>query len=233
MELLPPQAAWALPATALLLLAWAWMRIRGRQAQQRDQDREALDTVAAWPPQAVRVLTVNERQAYELLRRAMPGFLVLAQVPLSRFLRVPTRNSYTDWIQRVGLISADLLLCDARSRVLAVIDIRSGQETARAVRRHQRMVRVLTSAGVPVLTWKEGMLPSLAEMRVQLTPLVGAHTVTTPETASRPVPLDSAPSLAKVLAAGDLAAAQADVDGSHEPVPSAFFEDCAVEPSAR
>jgi len=233
MELLPTQAAWALPATALLLLAWAWMRIRGRHSHGRHDEREALDTVAAWPPQAVRVLTVSERQAYELLRRALPGFLVLAQVPLSRFLRVPTRNSYTDWIQRVGLISADLLLCDAGSRVLAVIDIRGGNETARAARRHQRMVRVLTSAGVPVLTWKEGGLPSLAEMRLQIAPLIGANTVTTPETVSRPVPLDSPPALAQVLAAGDRAAAQADVDESHEPVPSAFLEECAVEAGTR
>ena len=152
MEFLSPPANWALPATALLLLAWLWMRLRHRRLRRRTPATEYLDTVAAWPPQAVRVLTVAERQAYELLRRALPGYLVLAQVPLSRFLRVPTRNSYIDWVQRVGLLSADLLLCDAASRVLVVIDIRAQQETPRAQRRHARMVRVLQAAGVRVVT---------------------------------------------------------------------------------
>jgi hypothetical protein len=59
------------------------------------------------------VLTIGERRAYELLRTALPGFLVLAQVPLGRFLRVPTRHSHAEWMQRVGSLSADLLVCNA------------------------------------------------------------------------------------------------------------------------
>jgi hypothetical protein len=228
MELLPPQAAWALPTTALLLLTLLWMRRRGRAGQRRHANPEHLDTVADWPPQAVRVLTVNERQAYDLLRRALPGFLVLAQVPLSRFLRVPTRNSYIDWIQRVGLISADLLLCDAGSRVIAVIDVRALGETPRANRRHERMVRVLNAAGIRVITWHEGHLPSLAAARAVLAPLASAGVGMAPETISRPMGLDSTSGLAEILAAGDHAAARADSDDANEPVPSAFFEDCEV-----
>jgi hypothetical protein len=228
MELLTPQAAWALPTTLLLLLTLVWMRMRGRAGHRRSASPEHLDTVADWPPQAVRVLTVNERQAYDLLRRALPGFLVLAQVPLSRFLRVPTRNSYIDWIQRVGLISADLLLCDAGSRVIAVIDVRALGETPRANRRHARMVRVLEAAGIRVLTWHEGHLPSLAAARAVLAPLAAAGAGVAPERISRPMPLDSTSGLSDILAAGDLAAARAATDDANEPVPSAFFEDCEV-----
>ena len=228
MDFLPPQAAWAFAACALLLLSLLWLRIRHRSARRPAAAQEELDTVAAWPPQAVRVLTVSERQAYDLLRRALPGFLVLAQVPLSRFLRVPTRNSYTEWIQRVGLISADLLLCDSGSRVLAVFDIRPVNETPRAVRRHERMVRVLKAAGVPVITWQEGALPSLADVRTRVAPLVGAKAAKPGESLSRPVPLEGSakPTLAQVLADGDRNAAQAALDEANEPVPSAFFEDC-------
>jgi Protein of unknown function (DUF2726) len=229
MEFLPPQAAWALPTTVLLLLTLLWMRVRGRarQKQLERDSRDHLDTVAAWPPQAVRVLTISERQAYDLLRRALPGFLVLAQVPLSRFLRVPTRNSYTDWIQRVGLISADLLLCDSGSRVLAVIDVRAVGETPRAGRRHQRMVRVLQAAGIRVITWQEGHLPSLAEARAALAPLVGVQDLARFDSGSRPMSLDPSASLTGLLEAGDRAAMQA-ADDANEPVPSAFFEDCEV-----
>jgi hypothetical protein len=89
------------------------------------RQQEVVDTLTGWPPESVRVLSITERQAYDLLRRAMPGFLVMAQVPLARFIRVPSRRSYTEWLQRVGSLSADLLLCDSGSRVLAVIDIRN------------------------------------------------------------------------------------------------------------
>ena len=230
MEILPPIAAFALPATALLLLTLLWMRVRQRRSHRSLGKPETLDTVADWPPQAARVLTVSERQAYELLRRAMTGFLVLAQVPLSRFLRVPTRNSYLEWVQRVGLLSADLLLCDAGSRVLAVIDIRAPDETARASQRHERMARVLQAAGIRVITWYEGELPTLAEARTLLSPLMGIAAPGMKENVSRPIPLGGAPGLAQILAAGDRAHA---VPAAEEPVPSAFFEDFEPAPSRR
>ena len=237
MDFLQHPSTWALPATALLLLCWFWLRVRANhrrsQLNRRSPATEALDTVAAWPPQAVRVLTVCERQAYELLRRALPGYLVLAQVPLSRFLSVPREHAYIDWVQRVGLLSADLLLCDAGSRVLVVIDIRSPGETPRAQRRHQRMQRVLQAAGVHVLTWYEGELPSLVEVRMLLTPLVGRAVPGGSENASRPMPLQAAPALAAVLAAGDAAATRWTRDESSEPVPSAFFEDAELAPAPR
>ncbi len=231
MDFLSPTSAIALPATCLLLLAWLGMRLRQRQHQRRSTARDALDTVAAWPPEAARVLTIDERQAYDLLRRAMPGFLVLAQVPLSRFVRVPSRHSYNDWLQRVGSLSADLLLCDAGSRVLAVIDIRAVEESARSRRRHERMARVLSSAGIRVHTWREGQLPALAEVRHALTPLIGPASVGGKPTTSRPMPLIPVPEMAEILAEGDRAALDAALDPAMEPVPSAFFEE--LEPAAQ
>ncbi len=238
MDTLFPNAALALPATVLLLLAWLAMRVRQRQSAQRGQHREALDTVASWPPEAARVLTIAERQAYELLRRALPGFLVLAQVPLSRFIRVPARHSYIDWLQRVGSLSADLLICDAGSRVLAVIDIRSPGESERSRRRHERMSRVLRKAGVHVITWSEDALPSPAEVRHAMAAVIGGAAVaaaakTAASTGSRPMPLIPVPDIAEVLSEGDRAAFEAQFDPAMEPVPSAFFEELEAEPARR
>ena len=76
MNLLDPATIVALLlALALVMVA---LRVRRRQAAPRDQaSEEALDTVQAWPPQAVRVMTLGERQAFEILRRALPGHVVL------------------------------------------------------------------------------------------------------------------------------------------------------------
>lgn len=234
MDFLPPTATLALTATALLLLTLLALRWRQRRSATREASREALDTIAAWPPEAARVLTITERQAYDLLRRAMPGFLVLAQVPLSRFIRVPSRHSYIDWLQRVGSLSADLLFCDAGSRVLAVVDIRAPQESERARRRHERMTRVLRKAGIHVLTWREDALPSTAEVRQAMTAVVGGSAAAAAAAAaarssnSRPMPLIPVADISEVLADGDRAAVEASFDASMEPVPSAFFEELEV-----
>lgn len=233
MDILSPIASIALPASLLLLLTLIVMRMRQRVGNRRQSARDALDTVAAWPPEAARVLTVNERQAHELLRRALPGMLVLAQVPLSRFLRVPSRHSYADWLQRVGSLSADLLLCDAGSRVLAVIDVRAVQESSRGRRRHDRMARVLRAAGVHVITWIEGELPSASEVRHMLMPLVAPEPAAARPASAGAMPLIPLPEMAELLAEGDRAAFEAEFDPAMEPVPSAFFEDLEPVSAAR
>ena len=68
MELLDSTTLAALFASLALLLAA--MLMRRRQAPAPAPRDETLDTVQAWPPQAVRVMTLGERQAYEILRRA-------------------------------------------------------------------------------------------------------------------------------------------------------------------
>jgi hypothetical protein len=156
MDFLNSASTMALAGAVALLITLLIYRMRGRQQGSRAM-RDALDTVQDWPPEPARVMTVQERQSYELLRRALPGYMVLAQVPLARFLRVPTRHSYSEWLQRVGSLSADLLVCDTGSRVLAVIDVRAAEdESARSRRRHERLGRVLRAAGVRVHVWREG-----------------------------------------------------------------------------
>uniref|UniRef100_UPI0031378CB3 hypothetical protein n=1 Tax=Variovorax sp. YR752 TaxID=1884383 RepID=UPI0031378CB3 len=85
--------------TGLLALV---LRRRGASSEQRAKDGGRLDTVVAWPPAATRILTTAERQAYGTLERALPGYMILAQVPLARFLKVPTRYSYAEWLRRLG-----------------------------------------------------------------------------------------------------------------------------------
>lgn len=226
MNVLDSVTTMTLAGVLALLIMLLLSRLRGRRRGARPV-REALDTVQDWPPEPARVMTVQERQAYELLRRALPGYMVLAQVPLSRFLRVPTRHSYTEWLQRVGSHSADLLVCDTGSRVLAVIDVRPEDESTRSRRRHERLGRVLRAAGVRVHVWREGHMPTPAEVRTALAhDLVRGNGPMQPvnPSASRPMPLIPIPEtreLDALLAEGDSAVH----DAGPEPVPSGFLED--------
>lgn len=122
---------------------------------------DALDTVAAWPPRCVPVMRAAEREAYLSLQAALPDHLVLAQLPLSRFMKVPSRHSHSEWRRRVGSMSVDLAVCNAHSQVIAAVEIRppEGKITDRARRRQSRMDRVLEAAGIAVLVWREGAIP--------------------------------------------------------------------------
>lgn len=144
---------------------------QGGDHRSRKQGRPAaydsLDTVMDWEPGSTRLLTHAEREAYHLLRKALPDHMVLAQVPVARFIKVPTRNSYAEWLRRVGSLCVDLVVCDMASHVLAVVEIRqpSAQETDRTRRRHTRMDKVLRASHIPVQVWHEGALPDLLQVR--------------------------------------------------------------------
>lgn len=212
-----------------LLLAWVWARRRGSRPKtpRRSGREESLDTVQSWTPQAVRVLTLPERQAYDLMRKAMPSRLVLAQVPLARFISVPTRHSYSDWLTRVGRLTVDLVVCDKSSRVVAVVDIRTDGQSERSVRRHERMQQVLQAAGIRVLQWRAEALPSAAEVRA----LFREQGVEVEEEVIGPggrrmLPV---PEMVEVLAEGDELAL---ATPQFEPVSSDYFDDLDAIPPA-
>lgn len=212
-----------------LLLAWVWARRRGSRPKtpKRSGREESLDTVQSWTPQAVRVLTLPERQAYDLMRKAMPSRLVLAQVPLARFISVPTRHSYSDWLTRVGRLTVDLVVCDKSSRVVAVVDIRTDGQSERSIRRHERMQQVLQAAGIRVLQWRAEALPSPAEVRA----LFREQGVEVEEEVIGPggrrmLPV---PEMVEVLAEGD---EHALATPQFEPVSSDYFDDLDAIPPA-
>lgn len=218
-------------AFVLLMLLAAQRRLRNDFSARRAGRREAIDTVIGWRPEAARVMTAQEIAAKRTLEEAMPDHMVLSQVPLSRFVRVPMRNSYADWLGRVGNLNADLLLCDGDARVLAVIEVRLRQESERAKRRHERMARVLRAAGIPILVWLQDSLPNAASVRAQLMalpgmPRAGARPKAAP-TPSSPAPLTlPAVEVTELLADGDVRAAAADLP---EPVASGYFDDLEMD----
>jgi Protein of unknown function (DUF2726) len=219
MELIE-QPHWIAVASAALaaLLTWVLMR-RRTPAAAAPQREEGLDTIQAWPPQAVRVMTLGERQAYEVLKRALPGHVILSQVPLSRFISVPTRNPYQLWLQRAGRLAVDLLVCDYSSRAVAAVEVRTADESKRSAKRHQRLVQVLRAAGVQVLEWDEDSLPDVVDARELFIPKS--------EGKEAPAKIDAGgrrllpvADIAEILAHGD-----ATDYGQLEPVPSAFYDD--------
>jgi hypothetical protein len=161
-----------------LVVAYVVVRKRAR-AGTVDEAGDRLDTVLAWPPKGTRVLNTAERQAYATLVRALPGYLVLAQVPVARFLKVPTRYSYSEWLRRLGSQCADLVVCDMATEVIAVVSVQPPVTdlSDRARKRHTRMARVLKAAEIPLHVWTSTALPSPETARELLLPSVAAAQV--------------------------------------------------------
>jgi hypothetical protein len=160
---------------AVLALAWWLLRRRGRsEVEIAASDRS--DTLAGWPPATTQILRTSERIAYSTLRLALPGYMLLAQVPIARFITVPKRNSYAEWMRRLGSQCVDLVVCDVTSQVVAVVEIRpSNAQLTDAVRRRlARVSRVLEAVGIPLHVWNQDSLPSVDAVRASLAPKMPA-----------------------------------------------------------
>lgn len=174
------------------VVVFNWLRARRGEGRDGSADFDRLDTLAAWPPQATRILTTHERLAYSTLLRAFPDYMVLAQVPLSRFLKVPTRHSHAEWLRRIGNLCADLLVCDMASQVVAVVIVQpaGGLTSERAALRRERLTRVLKSVGIRLLIWVENSLPSPDAARDAILPApapsIAPETIPTPDSPSAP-----------------------------------------------
>jgi hypothetical protein len=157
-------------AAGLLVLWWIGRRRALPADTQNAADR--LDTLLGWPPEATRVLRTSERVAYSTLRLALPGYMVLAQVPIARFINVPKRNSYAEWMRRVGSQCVDFVVCDVTSQVVAVVEVRpaEAQMSERLRRRLDRVSRTLKAVHIPLHVWNEDVLPSVEAVRASLTP---------------------------------------------------------------
>ena len=160
-------------AVIVFLMVWLWLRQRKDNGVSVESAADRIDTVTGWPPQVTRVLSTHERVAFGTLVRAMPEYMVLAQVPLARFINVPKRNSYADWLRRIGYQCVDFVVCDMAAQVIAVVELTPPQaQSERARKRLTRITRTLKAAQVPLHVWRENALPAVDAAREVLLPRV-------------------------------------------------------------
>jgi hypothetical protein len=152
------------------LVVWFWLRGRTVSRIEKKTAEQRIDTVTGWPPQATRVLTNQERIVFGTLVRALPEYMILAQVPLARFVSVPKRNSYVDWLRRLGYQCADFVVCDMAAQVVAVVELQPLHPSDRARKRLTRMSRTLKAAEIPLHIWNEEAVPAIDAVREILLP---------------------------------------------------------------
>ena len=154
-----------------LPLVW-WLARKQGPTVRPEMPAERLDTLAGWPPEPTRILRSSERLAFSTLKLALPGYLILAQVPLARFLTVPKRNSYAEWMRRLGNQCVDFVVCDVTSQVVAVVEVRPPIDNLddKVRVRLDRVARALKAAKISLHVWNEDKLPTIEAAREKLLP---------------------------------------------------------------
>ena len=154
-----------------LPLVW-WLARKQGPTVRPEMPAERLDTLAGWPPEPTRILRSSERLAFSTLKLALPGSLILAQVPLARFLTVPKRNSYAEWMRRLGNQCVDFVVCDVTSQVVAVVEVRPPIDNLddKVRVRLDRVARALKAAKISLHVWNEDKLPTIEAAREKLLP---------------------------------------------------------------
>jgi Protein of unknown function (DUF2726) len=215
----------------IALLVPRLLRMRAeRRAEAQRQMLDRLDTVADWPAEGTRLLNASSRQAHSTLLAALPECTIFAKVPVGRFVRVPRRQSYAEWVKRVGQSAVDFLVCDQSTKAVAAILLKGDADSERAQKRRIRISRVLKGAGIEVFLWNEAALPSAQAARAML--LTRGTLLSTTETTS----LSSASAPAHQDAATEADNVElVDPWGSHEPrldpPPSTWFDDLDSGPT--
>jgi hypothetical protein len=194
-----------------LPLVW-WLAQRQSPSVRPETPAERLDTLAGWPPEPTRILRSSERLAFSTLKLALPGYLILAQVPLARFLTVPKRNSYAEWMRRLGNQCIDFVVCDVTSQVVAVVEVRppNDQLDDRIRVRLDRVARALKAAKIPLHVWNEEKLPTIEAAREKILPNAPA----VPASTRRVPAMASVAAIAGTSLASEAAMTEADMSAA-------------------
>lgn len=122
-----------------------------------------------WPFYSKKLLSQPEQILYFRLTNALPDYIVLAQVQLSRFLGVKKGNNIQAWYNRINRMSADFLVCNKDSSIIAAIELddSSHQKSSRQIA-DAKKDKAIGSAGIPIIRWQTNTLPDEAAIKTTI-----------------------------------------------------------------
>jgi very-short-patch-repair endonuclease len=119
-----------------------------------------------WPFYAKKPLSPPEQVLYFRLVEALPDYIVLAQVQLSRFLGVKKGHNYQSWSNRINRMSADFVICKKDASIVAVIELDDSthQKLDRQIA-DSKKDKALEAAAIKVVRWQAKSIPDLLEIK--------------------------------------------------------------------
>ncbi len=124
-----------------------------------------------WPFYPKKPLSQPEQVLYFRLVQALPDHIVLAQVQLSRLLGVKKGNNYQAWFNRINRMSADFVVCNKDSSIVAVIELDDAthqKEDRQAA--DAKKDKALSSAGIRIIRWQAKAIPDVGVIQATFMP---------------------------------------------------------------
>lgn len=123
-------------------------------------------TDGLWPFFARKPLSEPEQILYFRLVKALPEHIILAKVQLSSLLGVQKNHDARAWLKRISLMSADFVVCNKDSSIVAVIELSDETDQEKDSRSEaEKKDRALTSAQVRILRWSAASVPDIAAIQ--------------------------------------------------------------------
>ena len=142
--------------------------LKGREEYRYLSTQSGPDnTLLKLPFHSKRPLTFSEKTLYFRMVQSLPDNIIVPQVSYYRFVGVNHKQGYMEWFKRIVPLSADFLVCDMDFHVVAVVDI---DDDANAIREERKAIReekdrVLAAAGIRIIRWSSGNIPSRAAIQ--------------------------------------------------------------------
>ncbi len=139
-------------------------------ARKRRAEAEANDD-RPWPFYAKRPLSPPEQVLYHRLVAALPNYIVLAQVQLSRVMGVKKGFGSGGWMNRINRMSFDFVICSKDATVVAAIELDDRSHVAAdRIEADIKKSRAASSAGIRLVRWNVKGLPDDDDIRLAIKP---------------------------------------------------------------
>lgn len=129
----------------------------------------------AWPFYVKRLLSSPEQVLYYRLVSALPDYMVLAQVQVSRVLGIKKGFDFHHWNNRINRLSYDFVVCKKDATVLAAIELDDAtHESKSRARTDEKKERATAAADLKLIRWHVKALPDQDAIRVTIESIVSA-----------------------------------------------------------
>lgn len=118
-------------------------------------------------------LTLTEAMFYNRLVKALPEYIILAQVQISSFLKVDeTQTNYQNYLKWFGPISqqsVDFLICRKDFSIVAAVELDDqSHNNPRAIERDHKKNNNLSAANVPLIRWHAERMPDTEMIKEEI-----------------------------------------------------------------
>lgn len=117
-----------------------------------------------YPFEQTRPLTEMEQVLYWRLRKVLPDQMILAQVAVSRIVRIEKGHDYRTWLNRITRMTVDFLVCLPDGTIVAAVELDdASHDVDERALSDAKKSKALESAGIKLLRFRD--VPSELDLR--------------------------------------------------------------------